>query len=73
MTTEELEQIREIVKEESHAAAKEELQTALKPINRKLKKIDHSIELVLKYHDEMHIRMRKRVEKLEQHTGISSN
>lgn len=85
MTVEELEQIRKIVSEEVRGAIKEEVppvvqeevkmqvNIALKPVKKSLTKIDHTIELVLKYHDEMYLRQRKRIEHLEEITGISSN
>jgi len=57
MTTEELEQIGQVVDER--------VKKQLKPVNRRLKTIEHSIKLVLKYHDEMHINLRSRVEALE--------
>jgi hypothetical protein len=68
MTTEDLKQIREVVRDE----IKTEIKTALKPVNRKLKKIEHRIELVLKYHDEMYIRQEKRIERIEKHVGLST-
>lgn len=62
MITEDLEQIGKVVDEK--------IKKRLQPINRKLKKIDHTIELILNYHDEMHIQLRKRVEQLERRTGL---
>lgn len=36
-----------------------------KAVNRKLNRVQKDIKLVLKYHDEMHIRLRERIEALE--------
>lgn len=64
MTTEELEQIGQVVEER--------VKKQLKPVDKRLKKIEHSIELVLKYHDEMYIQQEKRIERIEKHIGLST-
>ena len=43
-----------------------EFQKGTKRTDKQLKSIHKDIELILKYHDEMHLRLRTRIEALEQ-------
>ena len=70
LTKNDLGQIRDVVREEVKVA-KDELKSEIKALekrtDKKLKKMTNSI---LNYHDEHAIYLRKRIEKLEEHTGI---
>lgn len=55
-----------------NTVTKVEFQKATKQTNRKLNKIQKGLELVLKYHDENVIRLRGRIERLEEHTGLTT-
>jgi hypothetical protein len=56
--------------EQTVTAVQGELQKATKRTNRQLKRIHNDIELVLKYHDDMYMQQRKRIERLEKHVGL---
>jgi hypothetical protein len=56
--------------EKNVTAVQGEFQKGTKRTNRKLKSIHNEIELVLKYHDEMYMQQRKRIERIEKHVGL---
>lgn len=63
LTKNDIQQIRGVVREE----VKKEIVASEKRTGRKLRKMQNAI---IQYHDEYAIYLRKRIEKLEEHTGL---
>ena len=52
---------------------KKDFEKETKKTHKKLNNIQKDIEMVLSYHDQNVIALRQRIERLEEHTGLTKN
>jgi len=66
------EEVKTSFKEEVRETVKEEVSVQLKPVNRKLNRIQKDIRWIMRDYTNAIVHVRKRVERLENHAGFSS-
>ena len=76
LTRDDLEQIRNVIREETRVIVKEEVKSEvslqIKPVNRKLNRLQKDITWIMHDYTNAIVHVRKRVERLEKHVGFSS-
>ncbi len=65
------EEVREIVREEVREVVREEVSVQLKPVNRKLNRLQKNMNFIVKDYNNAIVHVRRRVQGIEDHLGIT--
>ncbi len=70
LTRDDLEQIRGVMREEVRSIVREEVSSQLKPVNRKLNRIQKDMTFIVKDYSNAVSHLRKRVDRIEDHLDL---